>query len=179
LRLMKLAEKFNKPVVTLIDTPGAFPGLEAEERGQGEAIARNLMEMAVLKVPVICVIIGEGASGGALGIAIGDKVMMLENSWYSVISPENCSTILWKTWENKERAAEVLKLTSTEMYKNKLIDGVIKEPLGGAHQDPVAMAATLKKQLLKDLKILKERNVDELVTERINKFCSMGVVIEE
>jgi acetyl-CoA carboxylase carboxyl transferase subunit alpha len=179
LRLMKLAEKFNKPVVTLIDTPGAFPGLEAEERGQGEAIARNLMEMAVLKVPVICVIIGEGASGGALGIAIGDKVMMLENSWYSVISPENCSTILWKTWENKERAAEVLKLTSTEMFKNKLIDGVIKEPLGGAHQDPVAMAATLKKQLLKDLKHLKERNIDELVTERINKFCSMGVVIEE
>jgi acetyl-CoA carboxylase carboxyl transferase subunit alpha len=179
LRLMKLAEKFGKPVVTLIDTPGAFPGLEAEERGQGEAIARNLMEMSILRVPVICVIIGEGASGGALGIAIGDKVMMLENSWYSVISPENCSTILWKTWENKERAAEVLKLTSTEMYKNKLIDGIIKEPLGGAHQDPVAMAATLKKQLLKDLKILKERNVDELVTERINKFCSMGVVIED
>ena len=179
LRLMKLAEKFGKPVVTLIDTPGAFPGLEAEERGQGEAIARNLMEMSVLKVPIICVIIGEGASGGALGIAIGDKVMMLENSWYSVISPENCSTILWKTWENKERAAEVLKLTSTEMYKNKLIDGIIKEPLGGAHQDPVAMAATLKKQLLKDLKVLKERNVDELVTERINKFCSMGVVIED
>jgi len=179
LRLMKLAEKFGKPVITLIDTPGAFPGLEAEERGQGEAIARNLMEMSVLRVPIICVIIGEGASGGALGIAIGDKVMMLENSWYSVISPENCSTILWKTWENKERAAEVLKLTSTEMYKNKLIDGIIKEPLGGAHQDPVAMAATLKKQLLKDLKILKERNVDELVTERINKFCSMGVVIED
>ena len=179
LRLMKLAEKFGKPVVTLIDTPGAFPGLEAEERGQGEAIARNLMEMSVLKVPVICVIIGEGASGGALGIAIGDKVMMLENSWYSVISPENCSTILWKTWENKERAAEVLKLTSTEMYKNKLIDGIIKEPLGGAHQDPVAMAATLKKQLLKDLKALGSRNVDELVTERINKFCSMGVVIED
>ena len=179
LRLMKLAEKFNKPVITLIDTPGAFPGLEAEERGQGEAIARNLLEMAVLRVPVICVIIGEGASGGALGIAIGDKVMMLENSWYSVISPENCSTILWKTWENKEKAAEVLKLTSTEMFKNKLIDGVIKEPLGGAHQDPVTMAATLKKQLLKDLKVLKERNVDELVTERINKFCSMGVVVEE
>jgi acetyl-CoA carboxylase carboxyl transferase subunit alpha len=178
LRLMKLAEKFNKPVITLIDTPGAFPGLEAEERGQGEAIARNLLEMAVLRVPVICVIIGEGASGGALGIAIGDKVMMLENSWYSVISPENCSTILWKTWENKEKAAEVLKLTSTEMYKNKLIDGVIKEPLGGAHQDPVAMAATLKKQLLKDLKALGSRNVDDLVTERINKFCSMGVVVE-
>jgi acetyl-CoA carboxylase carboxyl transferase subunit alpha len=179
LRLMKLAEKFNKPVITLIDTPGAFPGLEAEERGQGEAIARNLLEMSVLKVPVICVIIGEGASGGALGIGIGDKVLMLENSWYSVISPENCSTILWKTWENKERAAEVLKLTSTEMLKNKLIDGTIKEPLGGAHQDPVAMASTLKKHLLKDIKTLKEKNVDDLVTERINKFCAMGVVIED
>jgi len=179
LRLMKLAEKFNKPVITLIDTPGAFPGLEAEERGQGEAIARNLLEMAVLKVPVICVIIGEGASGGALGLAIGDKVFMLENSWYSVISPENCSTILWKTWENKERAAEVLKLSSTEMFKNKLIDGVIKEPMGGAHQDPVAMATTLKKHLLKDLKELESKNIDELVTERIDKFCSMGVVVEE
>lgn len=178
LRLMKMAEKFNKPIVTLIDTPGAFPGLEAEERGQGEAIARNLLEMSVLKVPVICVIIGEGASGGALGIGIGDKVLMLENSWYSVISPENCSTILWKTWENKERAAEVLKLTSNEMLKNKLIDGVIKEPLGGAHQDPVAMATTLKKHLLKDLKELSARNVDELVAERIDKFCSMGVVVE-
>jgi len=178
LRLMKMAEKFNKPVITLIDTPGAFPGLEAEERGQGEAIARNLMEMSVLKVPIICVIIGEGASGGALGIGIGDRVLMLENSWYSVISPENCSTILWKTWENKERAAEVLKLTSTEMLKNKLIDGVIKEPLGGAHQDPVAMATTLKKQLLKDLRGLKDRNIDEVITDRINKFCSMGVVIE-
>jgi acetyl-CoA carboxylase carboxyl transferase subunit alpha len=178
LRLMKMAEKFNKPVVTLIDTPGAFPGLEAEERGQGEAIARNLLEMSVLKVPVICVIIGEGASGGALGIGIGDKVLMLENSWYSVISPENCSTILWKTWENKERAAEVLKLTSDAMLKNKLIDGVIKEPLGGAHQDPVAMATTLKKHLLKDLKELKAKNIDELVAERIEKFCSMGVVQE-
>jgi len=178
LRLMRLAEKFNKPVVTLIDTPGAFPGLEAEERGQGEAIARNLLEMSILKVPIICVVIGEGASGGALGIGIGDKVMMLDNSWYSVISPENCSTILFKTWEQKERAAEMLKLTSTEMLKNKLIDGVIKEPLGGAHQDPVAMAATLKKQLLKDLKVLKDRNIDELVAERIEKFCSMGVVVE-
>ncbi|WP_448700367.1 acetyl-CoA carboxylase carboxyltransferase subunit alpha [Mucilaginibacter sp. AW1-3] len=179
LRLMKMAEKFNKPVVSLIDTPGAFPGLEAEERGQGEAIARNLLEMSVLKVPVICVIIGEGASGGALGIGIGDKVLMLENSWYSVISPENCSTILWKTWENKEKAAEVLKLTSTDMYKNKLIDGIVKEPLGGAHQDPVAMAATLKKQLIKDLKALKEIDTDTLVKERIDKFCSMGVVVDE
>jgi acetyl-CoA carboxylase carboxyl transferase subunit alpha len=178
LRLMKIAEKFGKPVVTLIDTPGAFPGLEAEERGQGEAIARNLLEMSILKVPVICVVIGEGASGGALGIGIGDRVLMLENSWYSVISPENCSTILWKTWENKEKAAEVLKLTSVDMLKNKLIDGVIKEPLGGAHQDPITMAATLKKQLIKDLKVLKEKNVDELVSERIEKFCSMGVVLD-
>jgi acetyl-CoA carboxylase carboxyl transferase subunit alpha len=178
LRLMKMAEKFGKPVVTLIDTPGAFPGLEAEERGQGEAIARNLLEMSILKVPVICVVIGEGASGGALGIGIGDRVLMLDNSWYSVISPENCSTILFKTWEQKERAAEMLKLTSSEMLKNKLIDGVIKEPLGGAHQDPIAMAATLKKQLLKELKNLKDRDIDELVTERINKFCNMGVVNE-
>src|SRR6201986_1383509 len=178
LRLMKLAEKFNKPIITLIDTPGAFPGLEAEERGQGEAIARNLLEMAVLKVPVICIIIGEGASGGALGIGVGDKVLMLDNSWYSVISPENCSTILFKTWEQKERAAEMLKLTSTEMLKNKLIDGVIKEPLGGAHQDPVAMAAILKKQLIKELKALKEKNIDQLVQERIDKFASMGVVNE-
>ena len=179
LRLMKLAEKFNKPVVTLIDTPGAFPGLEAEERGQGEAIARNLLEMSILKVPIVCVVIGEGASGGALGIGIGDRVLMLDNSWYSVISPENCSTILFKTWEQKERAAEMLKLTSAEMLKNKLIDGVIKEPLGGAHQDPVAMAATLKKQLVKELKALKDRDINEVVNERIEKFCSMGVVIED
>ncbi|MFD1257915.1 acetyl-CoA carboxylase carboxyltransferase subunit alpha [Mucilaginibacter terrae] len=179
LRLMKMAEKFGKPVITLIDTPGAFPGLEAEERGQGEAIARNIMEMSVLNVPVICVIIGEGASGGAIGIGIGDKVYMLEHTWYSVISPESCSSILWRTWDYKERAAEVLKLTSTEMFKNKLIDGIIKEPIGGAHQDPVAMAVILKKQLLKDLKGLKDRNVEELVNERIEKFCAMGVVIED
>ncbi|MVN20421.1 acetyl-CoA carboxylase carboxyltransferase subunit alpha [Mucilaginibacter arboris] len=179
LRLMKMAEKFNKPIITFIDTPGAFPGLEAEERGQGEAIARNLMEMAVLKVPVICVIIGEGASGGALGIGIGDRVYMLEHTWYSVISPESCSSILWRTWDNKEKAAEVLKLTSTEMYKNKLIDGIIKEPLGGAHQDPDTMITTLKQVLLDDLEKLKAKNVDELVSERINKFCSMGVVIDE
>ncbi|QJD97088.1 acetyl-CoA carboxylase carboxyltransferase subunit alpha [Mucilaginibacter robiniae] len=179
LRLMKMAEKFNKPIITLIDTPGAFPGLEAEERGQGEAIARNLMEMAVLKVPVICVIIGEGASGGAIGIGIGDKVYMLEHTWYSVISPESCSSILWRSWDYKERAAEVLKLTSSEMFKNKLIDGIIKEPLGGAHQDPIAMATTLKEQLIKDLSDFKERNIDEVVNERINKFCSMGVVVEE
>ena len=136
LRLMKMAEKFGKPVVSLIDTPGAFPGLEAEERGQGEAIAHNLIEMTKLKVPIICVIIGEGASGGALGIGIGDRVLMMENSWYSVISPENCSTILWRSWEFKEKAATALKLTATDMMKNKLIDGIISEPLGGAHTFP-------------------------------------------
>lgn len=179
LRLMKMAEKFNKPIITFIDTPGAFPGLEAEERGQGEAIARNLMEMAVLKVPVICVIIGEGASGGALGIGIGDRVYMLEHTWYSVISPESCSSILWRTWDNKEKAAEVLKLTSTEMYKNKLIDGVIKEPLGGAHQDPEAMINSLKQVLVNDLAELKAKNTNDLVNERVAKFCSMGVVVDE
>jgi acetyl-CoA carboxylase carboxyl transferase subunit alpha len=178
LRLMKLAEKFNKPVVTLIDTPGAFPGLEAEERGQGEAIARNLLEMSALKVPIICVIIGEGASGGALGIGIGDRVLMLEHSWYSVISPENCSAILWRTWDFKERAAESLKLTADNMLKNKLIDGIIKEPMGGAHYDPAAMAGTLKERILKDLGILGSKDIDELVNERIEKFCAMGVVVE-
>ncbi|MBE7176103.1 MAG: acetyl-CoA carboxylase carboxyltransferase subunit alpha [Mucilaginibacter polytrichastri] len=178
LRLMKMAEKFNKPVLTLIDTPGAYPGIEAEERGQGEAIARNLLEMSTLKVPIICVIIGEGASGGALGIGIGDKVLMLENSWYSVISPENCSTILWRTWENKEKAAEMLRLTSTEMLKNKLIDGVVKEPMGGAHQDPEAAGVLLKKQIIKDFNQLRAKPVDQLVAERIEKFCSMGVVVE-
>src|SRR6201746_52214 len=145
LRLMKLAEKFNVPVVTLIDTPGAFPGLEAEERGQGEAIARNLKEMFMLKVPVICIIIGEGASGGALGIAIGDKVMMLENTWYSVISPESCSSILFRSWDYKEQAAEALRLTADDMLKNKLIDDIIKEPLGGAHQDTEWMYTKMKK----------------------------------
>ncbi|WP_423148903.1 acetyl-CoA carboxylase carboxyltransferase subunit alpha [Rubrolithibacter danxiaensis] len=178
LRLMKLAEKFNKPVITLIDTPGAYPGLEAEERGQGEAIARNLLEMAQLKVPVICIIIGEGASGGALGIGIGDKVYMLEHSWYSVISPENCSAILWRTWDFKERAADSLKLTAEDMLKNKLIDGIIPEPLGGAHNDPKEMAQVLKEQLIKDLETLCQKNIDELVDERIEKFCSMGVVEE-
>ena len=178
LRLMKLAEKFNKPVITLIDTPGAFPGLEAEERGQGEAIARNLLEMSVLKVPVICVIIGEGASGGALGIGIGDKVMMLEHSWYSVISPENCSAILWRTWDHKERAAESLKLTAENMLANKLIDGIIPEPLGGAHNDPAQMAETLKQVLIQDLADLKSRDIDTVVSERIDKFCAMGVVTD-
>lgn len=178
LRLMKLAEKFNKPVVTLIDTPGAYPGLEAEERGQGEAIARNLLEMSVLKVPVICVIIGEGASGGALGIGIGDKVLMLEHSWYSVISPENCSAILWRTWDYKERAAESLKLTADDMLKNGLIDGIVPEPMGGAHQDPESMGAILKNTILTELAVLKGRDIDSLVNERIEKFCSMGVVTE-
>ena len=143
LRFMKLAEKFNRPIITLIDTPGASPGLEAEERGQGEAIARNLMEMAVLKVPIICIVIGEGASGGALGIGVGDRIAMLENSWYSVISPENCSTILWHSWEFKEKAAEALKLTGDDMLKNGLIDKIIKEPLGGAHSDRETMFKTV------------------------------------
>ena len=155
LRLMKMAEKFNKPIVTLIDTPGAFPGLEAEERGQGEAIAKNLYEMAMLKVPVICIVIGEGASGGALGIGVGDKVLMLENSWYSVISPENCSTILWRTWDYKQQAAEALKLTSYDMLDNKLIDGIIKEPIGGAHTNHPEVFETVKTEILKHLIKLK------------------------
>src|SRR6185436_12676308 len=152
LRLMKIAEKFNKPIVTFIDTPGAFPGLEAEERGQGEAIARNLKEMFMLKVPVICIVIGEGASGGALGIAIGDKVLMLENSWYSVISPENCSTILWRSWDYKEQAAELLKLTAKDMLGINLIDGLIQEPLGGAHTDVKWMAQEVKRTILENTK---------------------------
>ena len=175
LRLMKLAEKFNKPVVCLIDTPGAFPGLEAEERGQGEAIARNLYEMMVLKVPIICVIIGEGASGGALGIGIGDKVLMLENTWYSVISPESCSSILWRNWDNKEKAAEALKLTAKDMLKNKLIDGIIKEPSGGAHTSPGKMHKKLKTELKKHINKLSELPIDNLVERRIEKFCDMGV----
>jgi acetyl-CoA carboxylase carboxyl transferase subunit alpha len=179
LRLMKLAEKFNKPVITFIDTPGAFPGLEAEERGQGEAIARNLLEMSVLNVPIICIIVGEGASGGALGIGIGDKVYMLEHTWYSVISPESCSSILWRSWDFKEQAAECLKLTADNMYQNKLIDGIIKEPLGGAHQDPKAMAETIKSQLLADLSELKAKKIEKLIDERIEKFCNMGVVVED
>jgi len=178
LRLMKMAEKFNKPVVTLIDTPGAFPGLEAEERGQGEAIARNLFEMARLKVPIICIIIGEGASGGALGIGIGDKVLMLENTWYSVISPESCSSILWRSWDYKEKAAEVLKLTADDMLKQKLIDGIIKEPIGGAHTQPEQMFKIVKHEILKHLKELKKETPKELVDKRIDKFCAMGVVVE-
>lgn len=178
LRLMRLAEKFNKPVISFIDTMGAYPGIEAEERGQGEAIARNLMEMSVLKVPIVCLIIGEGASGGALGIGIGDKVYMLEHTWYSVISPESCSSILWRSWDFKEKAAECLKLTSKDMLKNKLIDGVIKEPLGGAHQNPAAMAETLKAQILKDIKVLGKEKTEKMIANRIDKFCAMGVVVE-
>ncbi|MFY7970876.1 MAG: acetyl-CoA carboxylase carboxyltransferase subunit alpha [Flavobacteriales bacterium] len=178
LRLMKLAEKFNKPIVTLIDTPGAFPGLEAEERGQGEAIARNLYEMMKLRVPVICVIIGEGASGGALGIGIGDRVLMLENTWYSVISPESCSSILWRSWDHKVIAAKALKLTADDMFKNKLIDGIIKEPLGGAHANPDEAAATLKQEIIKHLDVLSKVAPDKLVNDRIEKFCAMGVVVE-
>jgi len=179
LRLMKLAEKFNKPIVTLIDTPGAFPGLEAEERGQGEAIARNLLEMSQLKVPVICIVIGEGASGGALGIGIGDKVLMLENTWYSVISPESCSSILWRNWNNKERAAEALKLTPNDMFGNKLIDGIIKEPVGGAHTDQEATFKTVKEEILKHITALEKIDSKKRVTQRIDKFCAMGVVNEE
>ncbi len=175
LRLMKLAEKFNKPIVTLIDTPGAFPGIEAEERGQGEAIAKNLKEMFTLKVPVICVVIGEGASGGALGIAIGDKVLMMENAWYSVISPENCSTILWRSWDYKEQAADVLKPTAKDMLKLKLIDGIIKEPLGGAHTNLQESAIFLKKALMSNLEILKKKSSEERIADRMDKFGSMGV----
>ncbi|HAW51230.1 MAG TPA: acetyl-CoA carboxylase carboxyl transferase subunit alpha [Flavobacteriales bacterium] len=175
LRLMKLAEKFNKPVICIIDTPGAFPGLEAEERGQGEAIARNLFEMARLKVPIICVIIGEGASGGALGIGVGDVVLMLENAWYSVISPENCSTILWRTWDNKEIAAEALKLTANDMLKNKLIDGIIKEPIGGAHAFPEITFKNTKTEILKHLDALSKIPTNKLLEKRVEKFCAMGV----
>jgi len=178
LRLMRLAEKFNRPVISFIDTMGAYPGIEAEERGQGEAIARNLLEMSVLKVPIVCFIIGEGASGGALGIGIGDKVYMLEHTWYSVISPESCSSILWRSWDFKEKAAECLKLTSTDMLKNQLIDGVIKEPLGGAHQNPEAMAQTLKNQILSDIKQLGKEKTEKMIATRIDKFCAMGVVNE-
>ncbi|GGF06914.1 acetyl-CoA carboxylase carboxyltransferase subunit alpha [Hymenobacter cavernae] len=178
LRLMKLAEKFNKPIVTLIDTPGAFPGLEAEERGQGEAIAHNLKEMFLLKVPVICVVIGEGASGGALGIGIGDRVLMLENTWYSVISPENCSTILWRSWDYKEQAAEAMKPTAKDMMEAKLVDGIVKEPLGGAHTAPQKMVETLKKTLVKALDELEALPTEERISQRIDKFAAMGVVLE-
>lgn len=178
LRLMKLAEKFNKPIVTLIDTPGAFPGMEAEERGQGEAIARNLKEMFMLKVPVICIVIGEGASGGALGIAIGDRVLMLENTWYSVISPENCSAILWRSWDFKEQAAEAMKITAKDMTNYKLVDGIISEPLGGAHLDHKWMAEELKRVILENIAELSSIGEQDRIDQRIDKFCSMGVVVE-
>jgi len=174
LRLIKLAEKFNRPVITLIDTPGAYPGLEAEERGQGEAIARNIFEMFNIKVPMICIIIGEGASGGALGIGIGDKIVMLENTWYSVISPENCSTILWRSWDYKTQAAEQLKLTSKDMSAFGLIDEVLPEPLGGAHTQPDVMATTLKEYILKTIKELKKISPKKRIDRRIEKFSGMG-----
>lgn len=174
LRLMKLAERFNFPVITLIDTPGAYPGIEAEERGQAEAIARNLIEMAQLRVPVICIVIGEGASGGAIGIGVGDRVYMLEYTWYSVISPESCSSILWHSWDYKEQAAEALKLTSDHMLEFGLIDGVIKEPVGGAHSAPEEMARLLKRQIKKALAELSEMTPEARIAARINKFDNMG-----
>ncbi|OGU33819.1 MAG: acetyl-CoA carboxylase carboxyltransferase subunit alpha [Ignavibacteria bacterium GWB2_35_6b] len=178
LRLMKLAEKFDIPVITMIDTPGAFPGLEAEQRGQAEAIARNLFEMSKLKVPIIVCIIGEGASGGALGIGIGDRILMLQNTWYSVISPESCSSILWRSWEYKEQAAEALKLTAEDLLEQKLIDRIIPEPLGGAHKDPIGMAATLKEVLKEELAQLIKIKPDKLFQNRIDKFGKMGVYVE-
>ena len=175
LRLMKLAEKFNKPIVTLIDTPGAYPGLEAEDRGQAEAIARNIYEMSILQVPVICIIIGEGASGGALGIGVGDRVFMLENTWYSVISPESCSSILWRSWDYKEQAAENLKLTAEHMRDFKLVDGIINEPEGGAHSDPDGMVVIIKEKIKSTIAELSELDPEERVDQRINKFSNMGI----
>lgn len=178
LRLIKLAEKFNKPVITMLDTPGAYPGLEAEERGQAEAIARNLFEMSRLRVPIIVCVIGEGASGGALGIGIGDKILMLENCWYSVISPESCSSILWRSWDYKEQAAEALKLTATDLLEQKIIDRIIPEPLGGAHKDHKKAAENLKSALLEELAALVKIKPDKLVQSRIDKFGSMGPFTE-
>lgn len=178
LRLMRLAEKFKKPIITLIDTPGAYPGLHAEELGQGEAIAMNIREMFRIRVPILCVIIGEGASGGALGIGVGDKVFMLENTWYSVISPESCSSILWHNWDHKEEAAEALKLTANDNLKLKIIDGIIPEPLGGAHKDPYQTYQNVKQVLVKELENLTSKNISKLLNSRIEKFCKMGVFIE-
>ena len=178
LRLMRLAEKFKLPVIVFIDTPGAYPGIEAEERGQGEAIARNLLEMSVLKVPIVCIVIGEGASGGALGIGIGDRVYMLENTWYSVISPESCSSILWRTWENKEKAAEALKLTAEDNLAFGIVDGIIKEPLGGAHKDPIMAFSEVKQKINADIAALQEIEIEELIPQRIGKFSQMGVFQE-
>jgi acetyl-CoA carboxylase carboxyl transferase subunit alpha len=177
LRLMKLAEKFGRPVITLLDTPGAFPGLEAEERGQAEAIARNLLEMARLRVPIIVAIIGEGASGGALGLGIGDRILMLEYAWYSVISPESCSSILWRSWNYKEQAAEALQLTAPDLLKQGIIDVIVPEPLGGAHRDHVQMTTILKDMLLEEIKHLKKIKPDKLVERRIEKFSKMGVTV--
>jgi acetyl-CoA carboxylase carboxyl transferase subunit alpha len=174
LRLMKQAEKFNIPIVTLIDTPGAFPGLEAEERGQGEAIARNIYEMMNIKVPIIPIIIGEGASGGALGIGVGDKILMLENTWYSVISPESCSSILWRSWEHKEEAANALKLTAKDMLKNKLIDKIINEPLGGAHYDPKEVYQTVKENILYFTKKINSLSKEKMIKARRKKFTKIG-----
>jgi len=178
LRLMKLAEKFNKPVITLLDTPGAYPGLEAEERGQAEAIARNLFEMSRLRVPIVVCIIGEGASGGALGIGVGDRILMLENCWYSVISPESCSSILWRSWDYKEQAAEALKLTATDLLEQKIIDRIIPEPLGGAHKNHKLAAENLKTAVIEELNELVKIKKDKLVQSRIDKFGSMGPYTE-
>ncbi len=175
LRLMKLAEKFSLPIVALIDTPGAYLGIEAEEKGQAEAIARNLYEMFKIKTQIIVVVIGEGASGGALGIGVGDKIMMLENTWYSVISPESCSSILWRSWDHKEQAAEALKLTPEDMKKNKLIDKIIKEPLGGAHQNPDKIYSSLKKEILNTFLNLKKQSISKLLENRMSRFTEMGV----
>ncbi|MEM9528687.1 MAG: acetyl-CoA carboxylase carboxyltransferase subunit alpha, partial [Bacteroidota bacterium] len=176
LRLMKMAERFGFPVVTLIDTPGAYPGIEAEERGQAEAIARNLFEMAQLRVPIVCAVIGEGASGGAIGIGLGDHVMMLENTWYSVISPESCSSILWRSWDYKEQAAEALKLTAEDMLGFGIIDEIVKEPQGGAHANGEEMAKSLKRQLKKAIATLQEKDIDQVIEARIEKYAAIGQV---
>jgi len=178
LRLMKLAEKFNIPVVTLIDTPGAYPGIEAEQRGQAEAIARNLFEMSKLRVPIVVVIIGEGASGGALGLGVGNSVMMLENTWYSVISPESCSSILWRSWDFKEQAAEALRLTAPDLLEQGIIDRIIPEPLGGAHKNYAMIAETVKNTILDELKNLSKLNPEKLIQHRLDKFGKMGVYLE-
>ena len=178
LRLMHLAAKFNKPIITLVDTPGAYPGIEAEERGQAEAIARNLFEMARIPVPIIVVIIGEGASGGALGIGIGDRILMLENTWYSVIAPESCSSILWRSWDFKEQAAEALKLTAPDLLDHGIIDRIVPEPLGGAHKNPSEAAMTLKGVLIEELAILSRQKPEILLKNRIKKFTRMGRFVE-
>ncbi len=175
LRLMRMAEKFEIPIVSFVDTPGAYPGIEAEQRGQGEAIARNILEMTRLKVPIVVIVVGEGASGGALGIGVGDRVLMLENSWFSVISPENCSSILWRSWEQKERAAEALKLTAKDSMKLKVIDGIIKEPLGGAHYDRQSTFNTVSRTILKHYDELKKLSPEELIEKRMDKYANMGV----